>query len=264
MRKILILLFVLFVFPRQGYSDVIIFKSGSAKVGIIEEETSAQVKLRVKDVVVGISRTNIEKIEYSTQAENDKLKMKWKEDKERQDEERRKKREAEEKFEAEQKAKGLIKVGGEWISPGEAEARRQQQLQEQVQRQQQAEQKNEEVKPQEQLELPEDFKYLPEEQKNAVLEELKRQQKIQLGQVQLQTLGNQIGAKGAVTNGSDVTASNVVLEIKGLDENGDVVDMKTATVYSVKPGESSSFYMPLRGGAAVIKKAEARVISVSW
>ncbi len=247
-------------------ADVIIFKSGSAKIGIIEEETPTQVKIRVKDIVVGISRSNIEKIEHSTQAENEKLMTKWKEEKEQLDEERKQKREAEDKFEAEQKKQGLIEVDGEWMSPGEAEARRQQQILQQVESKQEQKSAPEETPAAENLDLPENFDDLSDEAKQLVMEDAKRRQQIEVGQVTVFTLsgGTQAGAKGTVTNGSDITAKSITIEIQCFDENGNPLGTRTTTVTTLKPGETGSFNTPLRIPAALIKTTSVRVPEVNW
>lgn len=264
MKKILFLLVVFFAFPQQGKADIIIFKSGSAKIGVIEEETPDQVKFRVKDVVVGISRKNIEKIEHSTQAENDKLRMKWKEEKEQLEEQRKKREAAEEKFEASQKEKGLVKVDGEWISPGEAEARRQQELSREAQSVQQKQASATQEEAPEELKLPPYWDDLSDEQREVVRENLKRQQKIKVKQVEVTTLGTQTGAKGTVMNGSDAAVARVELEISCFNENGDLIDVQRTTLYSLKPGKNESFYSPLRVPASFIKRVEANVTSVTW
>ncbi len=70
MRKLVLVLLVLALFSPGAFADIVIFKSGSAKEGIVEEETPTGIKIRIKNAVIGVSWQNIEKIEYATSEEN--------------------------------------------------------------------------------------------------------------------------------------------------------------------------------------------------
>jgi hypothetical protein len=253
------------IFPSLAHADIIIFKSGSAKVGIVEEENPAQVKFREKDKVATIMRPNIERIEYSTPEENEQLRLKWKEEKQRLEEQRKKRRQAEEKFTAEQKAKGLINMDGQWVSPAEAEARRQQQILQQVQSGEVEASMDEQAGAEEEVEEPEFLGDLDPEQRDLFMEDLKRQQKIKVAQVQIIAIeGVNAAVKGTVTNGSDSTAKNIEIEIECYDENGEMIDAESAVVSALKPGESGSFRTTLGVEAEFIKQTKARVINAQW
>ena len=264
-RTILTVLVIILGSPTLAAADIIIFKSGSAKIGIVEEENSRQVTIRDKDRVVTIMRANIEKIEYSTEEENRQLRFKWEEEKRRLAEKRKEREEAQKKFEAEQKAKGLIEVDGKWLSVGEAEARRQQQIQQQVQRQRQQAAAEKETEATEEIELPEYADDLTEEQKALLREDLKRREKITVGKIQMVDLGSgRVQLKGMVTNGSDMTANEIALQITFYGEDGQVLDFEDTTVYSVQPGATGSFHAMSSVDAELIKRTEAEILSVNW
>lgn len=266
MRMIMILLAGLFVLSTRANGDIIIFKNGSAKVGVIvEEEKPTQVTFREKEKVITVVRTNIERIEYSTPEENEKLRLKWKEEKQRLEEQRKKKREAEEKFEAAQKAKGFVQVNGEWISPGEAEARRQQEIRRQVENQKTEAGTEQQPEASEEIELPEILDEIDPDQKELFIENLKRQQKVQVSGVQVVALGSSEAAvKGTVVNGSELTAGNIQVEVECFDENGDSLGIESARVSLLRPGESGSFSTPFGVPLESIKETKAQVTSVRW
>jgi len=116
MTRLILLVAALAFFASTASADIIIFKSGSAREGIIEEETPTSVKLRVRNSVMGFSRSNIERIEYASTQENMKLDRKWLEQERKQEEENERKRAEKRKFEQEQRDKGFVEVGGEWVT----------------------------------------------------------------------------------------------------------------------------------------------------
>jgi hypothetical protein len=264
MRMIWLLPFILLCLPSTGDADIIIFKSGSAKVGIIEDEQPDQVTFRDHDRVVTIMRSNIDRVERVSKEENENLRAKWKREKQEQEEQRRKRIEAEKKFEEEQKAKGLINVNGRWISAGEAEKQRQQQIQQQIKNQQknaQAEQESEEPE----VELPDYFDQLDSAQQEVVLDELKRQQELQVGSLQVTSIkSGEATVKGTVTNGSEMTASSIDIIVQCYGENDELLGSEDAVVVSVRPGESGYFYVPIGVDAQLIKRTDARIVSVRW
>ena len=93
MKKLIFFLLALFVSSSSAAADIIVFKSGSAKEGIIEEDNPTGVKLRGKNAVNGISGQNIETIHYATPEENRSLDRRWEENKLKRQEERKRKRE---------------------------------------------------------------------------------------------------------------------------------------------------------------------------
>ena len=132
MRKLMISILVSAVLSPVASGDIIVFKSGVAKRGVIEEETPASVKIRIEDSVLGVSRANIEKIEYATPEENMDLLMQWKEKRELLKEKRMKQKEEEKKFEKEQRDKGFVQVDGKWVSPADAEQMSQEGIQRRI------------------------------------------------------------------------------------------------------------------------------------
>jgi len=264
MRMIWLLPFILFLLPSTGNADIIIFKSGSAKVGIVEDEKPDEVTFRDHDRIVTIMRSNIEHIEHATEEENENLRAKWKREKQELEEKRRKRMEAEKKFEEGQKAKGLINVDGRWISAGEAERQRQQQIQQQIKNQQKKVQPKQESEEPE-VELPDYFDQLDSAQQEVVLEELKRQKELQVGSLQVSSIkSGEATVKGTVTNGSEMTASSIDIIVQCYGENDELLGAEDAVVVSVRPGESGYFYVPIGVDAQFIKRAEARIVSVRW
>lgn len=120
-------------------ADVIVFKSGLRKVGLIESETPETIRFRTRLGTTGISRDFIAQIERGTPEENAALQRYWAEEaqaaaanRERQAELRRAREQEQQAFEEVQRAKGLVKFDDEWLTPHEAELRlrrRQQELQ---------------------------------------------------------------------------------------------------------------------------------------
>jgi hypothetical protein len=268
LKSAIILVIIFVAFPAAATADVIVFKSGTAKVGIIQEETPTTVKIRVKDVVIGVSRTNIERIERATPEKNQQLEEKWKEEKEQLAEERAKRREEAARFEAEQKEKGLVNVDGKWVSPAEAERVKQQATRKQIEAQAAGTAGEAAEKPEESEEtpVPEIINELPnEELKKQALEGLERQKKIEVSQIQVKSLGgNQSAFTGTVTNRSDTFAQRVDLEIRNYDDAGEIVDVQTTSVMSLKPGESKALDVPVRLDSSLIKQTKALIVSVEW
>lgn len=266
MKKLALLTVALIALPSAVAADMIFFKSGTAKTGIIEEETPTTVKIRVEDKVVGISRNSIDRIEYATPEENRRLELKWKEEKERLEEERRRKQAEEEKREREQKAKGLVKAGDEWLSPAEVERKEQQRIRSEIKRRQAAREQQEAAESaEEEPELPDFVQALPEEQQQMYIENLKRMKNIQVGQTRLVSdRPGQTVLSGTVTNRDEAVAGRIDLEIQCYDEAGEVVSADTAKVFSLNPDESDSFLVTVRIDKEFIARTEVRVVNVIW
>lgn len=266
MRKLALLTVALVALPSAVAADVIFFKSGTAKTGIVEEETPTTIKIRIEDKVVGISRGSIERIEYATPEENQRLELKWKEERERIEEERKRKQAEQEKREMEQKAKGLVKTGDEWLSPAELERREQQRIRTEIERQRAAGQQQEaEESTGEEPELPDFVEALPEEERQRYIENMERMKNIQVAQTRVVSeRPGQTVLTGTVTNRDEDVAGRIDLEIRCYDEAGEVVSFETAKVFSVNPDESGSFLTTVRVDKEFIARTEVRVVNVLW
>ncbi|GAB4334680.1 MAG: hypothetical protein Kow0099_06860 [Candidatus Abyssubacteria bacterium] len=266
MRKIFfVTIALLFLVPPWAFGDIIVFKSGTAKLGIIEEETPTTVKLRVKDVVVGVARSNIERIEYATPEENRELELKWAQERKEMEEEREKRRAERERQEAEQKAKGMVNVGGEWLTPAQAEAARQQTIRQQIQAQQQQASSKAPAEEAPEEELPPEIQRLPEELRNQYLENRRREKEIKVSQivVESQGLGKSV-IRGTVRNGSDAFAASVDLVISVYGEEEVPILSQSAAIRYLGPGKSAALYESVRIGAEFIKRVEVNVQGVRW
>ncbi len=264
MKRGVSVLIIMVALSSTAFADIIVFKTGAAKVGIIVEETPTTVKFRVKDSVLGISRENIEKIEYAKPEENEELELKWKDEKEKAEEDRRVRREQQQKFIEEQKAKGLVEIDGKWMTPAEAEAARQENVRQQVQAQQAAQA----AKPppaSEEPELPSFVQNLPPAQREAYLERLKRIKMIDVSNVRSQAQSRELTlVKGTVTNKSKNFMRRIDLQIQGFGENDQVLFTETTRVQRIGPDESGAFNVSVRVANDLIKRKEARVVDMVW
>lgn len=268
LKRVIFLTIVFVSVPVAVLADVVIFKSGVAKEGVIQEETPTTVKIKVKDVVIGISRSNIERIERATPQANQQLEEKWKEEKERLAEERAKKREAEAKLEAEQKTKGLVNVDGKWVSPAEAERMRQDEIRKQAEGQAASPTTGETppaAETSEETPAPEILDNLPPELQQQARERLQRQKSIQVSQIQVESRGSdQSALRGTVVNKSDFFAQSVDLEITSYGDTGEVIDLQRVNVANLGPGESKPLNVPIRVDSKLIKRTATNVASVNW
>lgn len=253
------------LFPMGAEADVVLFKTGAAKIGIIEEETPSTVKLRIRDVVIGISRDNIEKIEYATPEENESLRFKWEEEKREAEEERERKRRALEKFEREQQAKGLINVNGEWVTPMEIERRRQRNIEQRVQGEGSAQPEATGAEEESEIEVPEIVEGLSTERQEAYIESLERQKQLEISQIRTDPQGARTTIlTGRVLNKSDRTARKIYLEIVGYDQNGEEIVYETSQVSGVAPKKLGRIHVPLRIENEFLDKTEIRIIDAEW
>ncbi len=266
MRKLALLTVALIALPSAVAADVIFFKSGSAKIGIVEEETPTTVKFRVEDKVVSLPHASIDRIERATPEENEKIERKWKEEKERIEEERRIKQAEREKLEAEQRAKGLVKVGDEHLSAAEVERREQEGIRTEIERQRAAAAAAKEApKPPEEPELPDFVRGLSDEEKQLYIQDLKRMKNIQVGSVAVDSdRPGQTVLRGTVTNRDEAVAGRIDIEVRCYDEAGEVISLDNAKVYSLKPGDSGSYFVTTNVDKEFIKRTDARVVGVLW
>lgn len=265
MMKTLISLFaVLVIFSSTALADIVIFKTGVAKVGIIVEENPTSVRFRVKDSVLGISRENIERIEYAKPEENKELELKWKAEKGKMEEERKLKREEAQKFVEEQKAKGLVEFGDKWMTPAEAEAARQESVRQQVQAQQAGQAVAKPVSTGE-AELPASVESLPPDQKRLYMERLRRIKLIEISQVRARAQSRGLTLlTGMVTNKSKDYMRRIDLEIQCIGENDQALFIGRNRVDKLNPDTSGAFNVSIRVDNSLIKRTQVRVVDLAW
>ena len=273
MKRIIFFLLTLVFLPSAATADLLIFKSGSAKEAIIEEETPTSVKIRVKDAVYGILRRNIERIEYATDEENLNLELRWREEKRQREEQRMLRQQEEEKFEKDQKKKGLVKVGDRWLTKEEKAELDQQKMRQKIEaRRARARQRKAstveaaeevgEIEEGGESELPEFFEEMTPQERRRYLERLK---KIVVSDISVGWLGEGLTAlKGRVTNKSRDHAENVFLEILLYDEKGEVFFVRDEELQDLGPNRSRNLFFQLDSDSAFIHSSKVRVIEVEW
>jgi len=255
MRKLVILVLALIAFPSLAAGDNILFTSGSAKEGIIEEETPTMVRIRIKNKTIGIARSQIESIEYATPEANKALEMKW-EEKERQLKAKQQRRmEQKKKFEKTQKARGLKKVDGRWVSPADAKARRASSGEREVR-------ETEEAEEEDLVELSEFLSNLSEEEREPYLID---RGKIQVTKKKWAMAATELTALTAeVKNMGRSTAQTILLVIRCYDETGGIVHSSDLALDGPARGESVELDTNLPIDAESIQKVDVRVAGVSW
>ncbi|UCD57079.1 MAG: hypothetical protein JSV16_14890 [Candidatus Hydrogenedentota bacterium] len=259
MRKLLVFVVALVVFGPAAAADIIVFKTETEKEGIIEEETPTRVKIRIKDAVLGISRDNVLKIEYGTPEENRELELKWRAEKEKRAEESRKKREEAERLEKELETKGLVKEGGEWVSPAEAEKMREEEIRRQIREEQAAREAEETVAP-EVPELPDFVRDLTESEKEQYIAAIET---IEVSQIRTRPQSRTVTILTCeVRNRGEESARKVLLDIEVYDRAGEVVYAQSASVVNVSPDESKWLQVSMRVGDEFIDRVEVRVVDV--
>jgi hypothetical protein len=259
MKRLLAVLLALALFSPGVMADIIIFRSGSARKGIIVEETPNSVKLRIRNAVIGFSRDNIERIEYSSASENSKLDQEWK-DEEKQKEEKRRQRRAERKrFEKQQADKGLEKVGGQWVSRREKAQIRQKGIEAEMRAQERAE--AEEARELEraavlaEAELARDENRLPEYLKKIIIG------KIRIGYSEDE---NESVLTSRITNSGILVAEVVTLEIKVYDAEGTLLRVYDEEIIEIGPKKHHMFTFTPGLGGNIIDSAEVTVTEVLW
>lgn len=261
MKRLTFALILLSIFTITASADIIIFKTGSAKEGIIEEETPTTVKLRIREMTVGFSRENIEKIEYATAEENEDLDVKWIEEKELREEERRQRKEAKERFENEQQKKGLTKVGDSWISPAEAEAQRQRIRLQQREAEQAAQAETEQAAPPvEETELPDFVQDMSEEDRREYLISVSQ---LRISGIRVEPEGLvRSTLRGTITNSGKYDARSVTIGIESRDDAGEIIISEQFIIRNVKSLETKTFNERLPVNSDILKKnLSVKVIS---
>lgn len=253
MRKLVILVLALIAFPSVAAGDNIIFKSGSAKEGIVEEETPTMVRIRIKNKTIGVALSQIESIEYATSEENDSLKMKW-EEKERQlKEEQQRKKEKKKEFERTQRARGLKKVDGRWVSPADAKAKR-------------APREESEVK---EIEEEEDIVGLSEFLGN-LSEEAREPYLVDRGKIRVTKKKWVMLATDLTTLTAEVknmgrsTAETILLVVRCFDETGGIIYSGELAIDGPAQGGSVELDTILQIDTELIQRVDLRVAGVSW
>jgi hypothetical protein len=262
MEKLLISVCALSVLSSVATADIIVFKSGVAKKGVIEEETPTSVKIRIEDSVIGVSRENIVRIEYATPEENSEILMEWKEKKDLLREKRRQKREEQEKFEKEQRDKGFVQVGDRWVFPAEAEKMRQEGIRQQIKADENARKAKETPPPPEEPELPEYLDRMPDAVKKAYVEDIR---KIDVSQIRTASQSqSQTNVTARIKNNGEFRALVVNVQIQCYDENNELIYADTARVTGVDPDGTGSVYSPVPLESSLIKRVEVNVVGVEW
>jgi hypothetical protein len=271
MKKLIFFLLALFISSSSAAADIIIFKSGSAKEGIIEEENPTGVKLRVKNAVIGISWQNIETIQYATPEENRSLDRRWEDNELKRQEERKRKREEKEKFEKEQKDKGLVKAGARWVSRKEkaeleqAGIRNEMQAQEASRAAEQAASEAEEARRAEEAERAAEPAFL-----RNMTEEQRRRYKEHVGKMELtgvkisKVSEDYLIIKGRVTNKGEFTATRIVLEVTLYGTGGEAIARDFVKVSDLAPGQSRKLNVPFDIRANFAGSVKARVTALQW
>jgi len=267
MRKLVLVLLVLALFSPGAFADIVIFKSGSAKEGIVEEETPTGIKIRIKNAVIGVSWQNIERIEYATSEENRDLYRKWNEEKKKRDEERKRKREEREKFEKQQRDKGLVQEGDRWITRKEKAELEQEAIRSKIKAQEAARasaarQAAAEAKEAEEVEEPDFLQDMTDEERRQYKEDIKKVALEGMNAVRLG--GNAMMMKGRVTNNGQFTAARIYLEIIFYDKNGETLAADYEKVTNLGPGQSKKLNLPVNVPADLVGSSKMRVTGVEW
>jgi len=258
MKKLLMALVALALFSPGVTADIIVFKSGSAREGIIEEETPTSVKMRVKNAVIGFSRENIDRIEYSSPEENSKLDQKWKAQEKELEEKRKEKREKRKLDEERQKDKGLQQVGGQWVTRSEKAERRQKAVEAEINAQDEAALEEEQEIERASIEAeranaldenrpPEDFK------------------KIAVGKFRVDAVAvGESTLSSRVTNRGKLAADLITLQVSIYDASGTLISSQEQEISDLGPGKHQDLEISIDMDSSVLAKVEGTVTDVVW
>ena len=264
MKKLVMALAALLLGASGAAADIVIFTSGSAKEGIIEAETPASVKMRVRGSVIGFSRSNIERIEYASEQENDKLHNKWLQEEKDREEERNRKREEKKEFEKQQLDKGLIKAGDKWVTKAERAELKRQGLRTRIRAQ-----KNEQERDAREAAL-------------AAEEEAEEEEGEQTEQVGQNPLTKGVGKislsapsikhpdvdstvlDSRITNKGKLGAESIFVEIMVYDKQGTLILAETEEMPGLGAGSSRKLSVDLDVDPRDFGKAKARITGVVW
>jgi hypothetical protein len=261
MKRLIMTLAILVFFNSGVMADIVIFKSGGSKEGIIEEETPSSVKLRIRGAVIGFARSNIEWIEYASDQENAKLDDKWLEEEKEQEEERKRKREEEKKFEKRQLEKGLIKVGDEWVTRRKKAELQQEELRNRIQ-----EQKDEQELAAQEAALAAEEEAEEEEEEEIEENPLTRDiEKISLGKPSVKRVGVDSAVfVSRIKNNGELAAESIYVDIFIYDKEGVLIYADTEEVPDLGGGQSRELNIALDVDPREIGKTEASVMGVVW
>ena len=258
MKRLLAVLAALALFSPGVMADIIIFQSGGARKGIIEEETPTSVKMRIKNAVIGFSRDNIERIEYSSSAENSKLDRKWKEEKELQDEKRKQRREDKKRSEKRQRDKGLEKVNGEWISRKQKAEIKQDRIEAEIRAQEGAD--AEEALELERAAVAAEAEKASEE--NRLPDYLKE---IVIGKFRVEDTGEgEVVLHGRITNKGKLIAELITLQVGIYDNDGTLISSTVEEISDMGPKKHQKLVLPLDMNSSVIGSTKVTVSEVVW
>ncbi len=257
MKKLVMALAALSFFTSDAAADIIIFTSGGAKEGIVQEETPTSVKIRVKDAVIGFSRTKVDRIEYASPEENAKLNREWKEDEEKQEEERNRKREKKRKHEKRQMDRGLVKVGGKWVTRKKKAELQQENLRRRIEAQ-----KDEEAEAALAAEEEAEEEEEEETEENPLAKDIA---KIVLGKPSLMFLGiNSVMLTTRVKNNGELAAESIFVEITAYNTEGRLISYEIEEMRDLPAGESRKLQMGLIVDPGIVGDTKVRVTRVIW
>jgi hypothetical protein len=266
MKKLLVVLSALAMFSSSATADIVIFRSGGAKEGIIVEETPATVKLRIKNAVVGFSRANIERIERATSEENKRLDRKWKDQAEEEEEKLRLKREEKKLFEEKQSARGLVKDGNQWTTKRRKAERDKASMRRAVDAQRAAAragpdtEEEEEPEPEEEKEGDEALEEW-EEENNPNARDIS---KIGVGNFELdQSTDNKMMLVGVITNKSEMMAQSIWVEIVLFNKEEKRIYEDVKVMNNLGEGQSRKLSVMISIPRSLIDRYEVRVRNVA-
>lgn len=258
MKRLIAFVAVFVLFSPPVMADIIIFKSGYAREGIIEEETPTSVKMRIKNATIGFSRDNIEKIEHSSPEDNRKLDEKWKEQEREQEEKRKQKREKKELEDKRMREKGLEQVDGKWVSRREKARIEQERIkaQESALKRQKAEQARQKA-------LNEAT--TPREGETEADLRARNIAQIVVGKFDIKkTATEEEVLEGRITNKGKLTAGTVSLRINFYDDKGTLISRTDQQVSELGPNERADVQVPLGYSSGAIGRTEVIVTDVSF
>lgn len=253
MKRFIMALSVIVLFSSSAAADIIIFRSGSGKEGIIVEETPISVKMRIKKAVIGFSRSNIERIEYASPEENRKLDQKWMEQEKGREEKRKRKREEKERFEKGQREKGLVKAGDQWVTRRQKAELEQEEIRGKIEAR-----KAERAAQQRALAAEEE----EETEESEIAKDIK---KIAVDSIGIKLSAGDVAIlNGRLTNKGEFTAANIFLEILIYDKEGRPIFSRFEKISSLEPNQSRKLKIPLGIEGRFVGSSKVRVISVLW
>ncbi|UCD56918.1 MAG: hypothetical protein JSV16_14010 [Candidatus Hydrogenedentota bacterium] len=263
-RGLILYAVVLVMLPMSAAADTITFKTGFTKDVIIENETPESIKFRKRNKVVSVSRENIVNVEYATPEENEEIQRQWAREKEQLEEERRKRQQERQRSGEEKKDRDLLKIEDKWVTPEKL-----QEMWEPAAADQPAPRTREEIH------LPEFVKNLPDELRPKVVEKIEQMpeagrkeyletlRQVTVHSVSVWPAGTaRTTLQAVVVNRSEYPAKQVVVGILCLDENGNILYLKTQTLRNVRAKQSKTLTMQIRVNYVFIEDLIVRVVDL--